>query len=242
MTGRERVSIVGALWILCGCAATWAVPSKSYYRTHALHSLDYRVAETLAWGLCREIGSSDKDPGKVAQASDHSIVLLGPPEAHARLVEILAERDPLGRPVQRFEVYLVRGQPERSGATVGSLPPGVVAALQGLKEFLPTTGFEIVASGSVETGGRGEVRLAGKGDESYIVSLDYRGRRTGRGPGTLFVDVAVRSLAAGVDRAAARDVVTSSLSLDVGETIVVGSSGGSPMGREVLVLLLAATR
>jgi hypothetical protein len=240
MTGRERALVLTALWIASGGGATWAVPSKSYYRSHELHSLDYRVAETLAWEICRSVGSTDKDPCKVDSSSDHKLVLLGPAEAHARLVEILAERDPVGRPAQRFEVYLLRGREGKEPAAIASLPAGVAAALSGLREFLPSTGFEILASGALETSGRAEVQLAGKGDEKYLIALDYRGRRTGRGPATLFVDVTVTPVGAGQRPDDARRLVSNSLTIDAGETVVVGSSGGPPRDQELLVLLLSA--
>jgi hypothetical protein len=240
MTGRERILFVSALWILAGGSAAWAVPSKSYYRSHELHSLDYRVAETLAWGVCREIGSTEKDPCKVDSASDHKLVLLGPAEAHARLVEILAERDPVGRPAQRFEVYLLRGREGRSVAVAGPLPAGVAAALGGLREFLPSTGFEMLASGTLETSGRAEVQLAASAGDRYLVALDYRGRRTGRGPATLFVDVAVTLLGVMGSPDRTQSVVSSSVSVDLGATVVVGSSGGPHHEQEVLVLLLSA--
>jgi len=243
MTRGERILVAGTLCVTSGCVAAWAVPSKSYYRAHELHSLDYRVAETLAWDICREIGSTEKDPCKVDSASDHKVVLLGPAEAHARLVEVLSERDPLERAVQRFEVYLLSGRDGRVPAVPGSLSPAVAAALSGLREFLPSTGFEIVASGAIETSGRAEVQLAGKGGEKYLVALDYRGRRTGRGPANLFVDIAVRPLGtAGDPPDAGGSIISSSLTVDVGETVVVGSSGGPPREREVVVLLLSADR
>jgi hypothetical protein len=234
---RTRTILAAALCLAAASTAAQAVPSQSYYRPHELHSLDYRVAETLAWEVCREIGSTFKDPCKVDSASDHKLVLLGPPEAHARLVEILAERDPPERGLQRFELRLMRGRRGGTGAAVGPLPPGVASALAGLEEFLPSTRFELVASGSLRTSGRGELELAGTRDERYRVALDYRGRRTGRGPGTLFVDVAVTEVGPR-EKSEERSLVSATLSVDLGETIVVGSSAAGD--GDVLVLLLSA--
>jgi hypothetical protein len=239
---RSRIiPFVATLLVAAGVNAVMATPSRSYYRTHELHSLDYRVAETLAWDICHEVGDSEKDPCKVDSSAEHRLTLLGPPEAHARLVKLLAERDTKDRSLQRFEIILLRARDGASGASPVVLPAHVSRALEGLQEILPGTRFDRVASGSLQTAGRGVIRLGGAGGAAYQVEVDYRGRRTGRGVPELLLDVTATPLKADGSADPGRTSISSSMIIFEGETVVVGSSGAGDPGEAILVLVLTSS-
>ena len=100
---------------------------------------------------------------------------------------------------------------------------------------MPQMRFELIARGDVRTSRTGEIRLEDATGRRYLVELHIRDRRTGLGHTELAVDV--KATAAG--DGAARDLMDTSLNLLLGETVVVGSSGGE--AEPGLVLLLTAS-
>ena len=212
-----------------------AAASESYYRTHELQSLDYRVAETLAWEICND-QLSDSDTACKIEAAEHKLVVLGPDQVHAEIVRMLADRDPATRAAQRFEVILLRTV-EAPGSSPSEFPPHVRAALDGVRELMPATGFKILATGWVLTSGQGATRLVDGDGNRYIIQLHYRGRRIGLERTMLSLDV---KATADNNNPNLRYLMETSISIDLGETVVVGSSVGYDEDDPILFLLLTA--
>ncbi|HXV77394.1 MAG TPA: hypothetical protein VD788_13840, partial [Candidatus Polarisedimenticolaceae bacterium] len=172
---------------------------------------------------------------KVTEATPTHLFVLGPDEAHAAIVEMLAERDPAVPAAQGFEVTLVRAVRPPAGDPPGSFPPRIATALRGLLELMPDLRFEPMATGSVRTSDRGRIRLATENGERYVVEIEYRSRRVG-------LERTELSLAIEAERDSnnpnLRDLLATSLSVFVGETVVVGSSTTSNSQDPMVLLLL----
>ena len=238
MMTRKILALTLALGLTAAVSSANAEPSQSYYRTHALNSLDYRVAETLVWAICRSLGSTENAPCKVSEATNHKVVVLGSDEAHAAIVQMLSERDPAGKPAQRFEVTLVgvTGNRASAGSRIDA-PAHIRNALEGLKELMQDAEFEVLAAGWVRTSEQGEIRLEDADENGYRIQLDYRSRRTGLERTELQVVVTATN---STNNPNLRDLLQTSLSIFVGETVVVGSSTSRVTDSPAIVLLLTA--
>lgn len=150
-------------------------------------------------------------------------------------------------PTQLFQVVLLVGSASGPEATEG-LPKSAEKAISDIRDFLPFKRYRLVDSGLLRTsaGKRAELTLDGTGGQKYRVSLSFQGRRLLPGD-SLSVPhfevgipaVRARALEPGeAPPAPSRGLISTSFSLSVGETIVVGSSklGGS----EALIVLLTA--
>ena len=237
MMMHRTLAMAMALCLAAVMSSASAKPSESYYRTHELNSLDYRVAETLAWEICGSQESTDDMPCKVSEASNHKLVVLGPDAAHAAIVKMLSERDPAGKPAQRFEVTLV-GTVDRSEAgSREDMPSHVRNALEGLEELMQGVRFTVLAGGWVRTSNQGEIRMEDVDGNGYIIRLHYRGRRTGLDRTELEMGV---TATADSNNPNLRALLKTSLSIFVGETVVVGSSISRIADSPAVVLLLTA--
>ena len=83
----------------------------------------------------------------------------------------------------------------------------------------------------------GEIRLVDGDGNRYLVRVRYRGRRTGLDRTELQVEVEARAL---VNNPRVSDLLQTSLSIFVGETVVVGSSVAGAADSPVIVLVLSA--
>jgi hypothetical protein len=192
--------------------------------------LSDHAATALAWEQCEQkdacrIGALTGPGGRGAVMD-----VTADAATQERLTRALAELD-VPR-TQRFQLVLLAASPKPNGAPP-SLAPGAQKALDDIREFLPFKSYRIldaslirVAQDDVAHG-----RIAGLGGNSYKVGLRFRsGGTDGR---KLAID------GFGLDDQGDRDLIQTSFAMDVGETVVVGTSsvGGS---EEALVAILTA--
>ena len=148
-----------------------------------------------------------------------------------------------GGPTQLFQIILVRGSAAGPEEIVG-IPANAAKAIRDIRDFLPFRSYRILDSGLLRGGeGPAKLRVDGVAPQQYDVSIVWQRLSPGKLLIRRFVVHAVRRpgtapLPRGVAPQAERPVIDTSFSVDVGETIVVGSSklGGS----EALLVLLTA--
>ena len=233
MTPFRLRSIVVLLLLLPVPAAAWQDRAKDAPDYHSIRYevryLDLHAAETLAWDLCPQ-----KDACRVgAVTSDRGVLLEvgASAEIHARLAKALSERDSAPR-TQVFQLVLLAAGGKQNGPAP-TLSKGAQKALDDMKEFLPFIHYRMLDTAllRVTQDDVAQGTVGGLSVHPYKVTMRFRaGGADGK---ALFID------GFGLDEPNDRDLIQTSFSMDVGETVVVGTSSvGS--AQEALVAILTA--
>lgn len=148
-----------------------------------------------------------------------------------------------GGRTQLFQVILLRGSTSGPEELVG-LPKNAEKAIRDVRDFLPFKSYKLLDSGLVriEEGMDGSVRLEGVAPQQYDVRVAWQ-EKGAKLSIWHFAVMPVRLKSApplppGVAPEADRPLITTAFSIDVGETIVVGSSKLG--GDQALVILFTA--
>lgn len=210
-----------------------------YGRNFALENVDARVAEAWYWELCEKLAQGARClVAQVVPGEKDMLSVHGPQSVHAAFARRLAERD-AGRTTVQFQLILVEGSKSGSGFGDG-LPDSARQALQDVQEFLPFQRFEMIDSGWLKTSGRGEVDLAGADGTRYETMLVFDPRIDIDG---VVLNVSVFEVQERREKpnggAQVRSLIRTSLTLEVGETAVVGTSKLNG-GEKALIVLLTA--
>ena len=214
-----------------------AAPQRSYDFRH----LDARVAEVLFWQVCDEEGEARC---VVLNAEGDELVVRADLAVQRRMARLFAERDVL--PVsQRLQLHVLGASPDTT-ALPDRLEGEPRRALEDFAAALGPRRFTLLDSASIETTDMATTHLAGPGGVVLVAQLRVR-EVTGVDGDELHVDVRL-SLPGGQPATAEGgvtvrpgDLLQTSLSLEAGETVVVGTSRLNG-GEEGLVLLLTALR
>ena len=150
---------------------------------------------------------------------------------------------PHGGRTQLFQVILLRGATSGPEEVVG-LPKNAERAIRDVRDFLPFKSYKLLDSGLVriEEGMEGAVHLDGIAPQQYDVRIAWQ-EQASKLSIWHFAVIPVRPRATtplprGVAPEADRPLITTAFSIDVGETIVVGSSKLG--GDQALVVLFTA--
>lgn len=206
--------------------------AETYAKNFELQTLDHRYAAALVIDLCKSLHQRPADC-KVQVMNRGMISVYASPEVHAEIVRMLAKEDPLVQALG-FRVILVR--PGDAGSSRATTPPDIRRALAAVEELLGLSSTTIDDTGLIRTADSGSTRFAASRGESYDVELEIRDivtRREGRE-----VTVALELADAAGQRNASR-LLSSVVTLRVGETIVAGTSRPRPEDRPLIVLLTA---
>jgi len=227
-------------------------------REFSIQTLGPLTAETMVWDLCK--GFSQSAECQVRAASGESIVVRGTTAVHEAVARMLkdAADEAVARmkaaavtplPTQTFHFSLIEGRAGAPGFS-GDISEAGKAALRDVRELLPFKAFRLVDSGLVRTQRVGEVRLSGDG-RSYVVNLHYNEwSDTGDAPkiglnGLELLEMRpaepLGSQEGKYGRHRVMPILETSLTLELGETVVVGTSKLNG-GAEALILLVTAVR
>lgn len=206
-------------------------PDPAYGSRYDIRYLNVHTAESLVWDLCPQ-----KDACIVrglANGSGRGAVLevTADHETHARIAKALAERDSAPS-TQVFQLVLLAAGSKPNGPAP-ALSEGAQKALDDMKKFLPFTNYRMLDTAllRVTQDDVAQAKIAGLADSSYKVAMRFRaGGADGK---ELFID------GFGLDEINDRDLIQTSFSMDVGETVVVGTSSVGA-GQEALVAILTA--
>lgn len=143
---------------------------------------------------------------------------------------------------QLFQVILLRGATTGSEEIAG-LPKNAEKAVHDIRDFLPFKSYKLLDSGLLRVMDSGKTRLDGIPPQQYEVRVAYRDLPNGKLSIWDFNIVAVKPANAtplphGVAPEAERAVINTSFTIDIGETIVVGSSKLG--GDQALIVLFTA--
>jgi hypothetical protein len=148
-----------------------------------------------------------------------------------------------GGHTQLFQVILLRGTATGPEELIG-LPKNAEKAIRDVRDFLPFKSYKLLDSGLVriEEGLEGAVRLDGIAPQQYDVRVAWQ-QQAAKLSIWRFAVIPVRPKATtplppGVAPEADRPLITTAFSVDLGETIVVGSSKLG--GDQALVVLFTA--
>jgi len=143
---------------------------------------------------------------------------------------------------QLFQVILLRGTTTGNSEIVG-LPKNAEKAIRDMRDFLPFKSYRLLDSALLRVQDLGKARLSGIPPQQYEVRVAYRAMPNGKLSIWEFKIVAMKlpgatPLPAGVAPEAEHAVIDTSFTVDLGETIVVGSSRLG--GEQALIVLFTA--
>lgn len=226
-----RPFLAAALLLLAGPAARAAQDGpRTYDSRYDIRFLDIHTAETLAWEQCPDKNACVVMGATNSNGRGGALTVRADSETHARLARMLAERDSAPQ-TQVFHLVLL-GAGSKPNGPAPTLAPGAQKALDDLKAFLPFKSYRMVDTALIRVT-RDEVaqaRTAALGPGGYKVALRFRsGGSDGR-------KLTIDGFSLDDDKG---DIIQTSFAMDVGETVVVGTSSitGS---EEALVAILTA--
>lgn len=245
-----RRHALAALLLLASAAPSLAAQDPGaaerpvYDNEYRVLHLDLHTAELLAWAQCEQkercrVTATFSDAGKV-------LGVRADAATHARIVQALARED-AAPPTQVFQLHLLEGATAAAGAPPGDLPAGARKALDDLRGFLPYRSYRLLDAAWLPTTSTVRARLVGDRGASYEAELRFR-RVGALEEKQLFVDgFRLREEGSspalvdekGRDRPP-RELLNTSFGLDIGETIVVGTSRVDGASDRALVILLTA--
>ena len=144
-----------------------------------------------------------------------------------------------------FQIVLVRGAVGGAEETVG-IPKSAEKAIRDLRDFLPFRSYKMLDSGllRIQESDSGKIRVEGIPPQQYDVLVAARPGANGKISIWAFTVTVVRPARAttplppGVAPVAERPILDTSFAIDVGETVVVGSSKLG--GDQALIVLFTA--
>ena len=227
---RSLRPIAVLLLLLAGPLAAQDRPA-TFDSRYDIRYLSVHTAESLVWDLCprkdacvvKGLANGNGRGAVLEVRADH--------ETHARIAKALAERDS-APPTQVFQLVLLAAGNKPNGPAP-TLSEGAQKALDDTRKFLPFTHYRMLDTAllRVTQDDVAQAQISGLNASRYKVAMRFRaGGADGK---ALFVD------GFGLDESNERDLIQTSFSMNVGETVVVGTSsvGG---GQDSLVAILTA--
>ena len=206
-------------------------PEPSYRSRYDIRYLSVHTAESLVWDLCPQ-----KDACLVrglANANGRGAVLdvNADHETHARIAKALADRDS-APPTQVFQLVLLAAG-NKSNGPAPTLSAGAQKALDDMKKFLPFTHYRMLDTAllRVTQNDVAHAQIAGFDPNRYTVAMRFRsGGTDGK---ALFID------GFGLKEMNDRTLIQTSFSMNVGETVVVGTSSVGAEQDSLVAILTA---
>jgi hypothetical protein len=215
---------------------------EAVVRVYRVNHLDLRDAALLAHQLC--LNTYSEDACEYSIQGQHWFEYATYVDMQEKIAALLEEHD-VAPPTFNLRVILLvadntqRPEPELSASEA--------RALADVRQFLPYKGYRLLESGWVRTKNQAEVRL-GK-DPLYLAHVDIRGERS---PGDRSIPVRRFSLTTEEpvpemgDPEAPKvgfrslEILSTSFTMNIGETVVVGTSKLNGDDEALVVLLTAA--
>jgi hypothetical protein len=214
-------------------------PETIVPRIYRVSHLDLRDAALLAQQRC--LNEYPPEGCAYAIEGQHWFRFLTTSEMHDQITALLEENDRMPASLNMRVVLLVADNTQRSEP---DLPEAEARALDDLKQFLPYKGYRVLESGWVHTKGRGELRLGV--DPTYLAEIDLRGERAPGDPSVhvrgfrLVTEIPATVITdSGVAQESFRsmEILSTSFTMDIGETVVVGTSKLNGDDEALVVLL-----
>lgn len=242
----KRASILAltlaALALVPTVAATAQAAEQPANREYVFEHLDAGIAEALFWELC---DPATPELCRVVHAGSRELRVVATPSVQRKMARLVAERDAVP-PSYQLQVHLLSAS-RQPGEPPAALSREARQALADLSSVLGYRRFELLDSGVVETVRNASLNLTGPAGARVKIGLELRGV-SGLENDQLVVQVGAVSegnggaaLPAGTPTIRPGHLLDTSLSLDLAETAVVGTTRLDGAA-EALVLLLTAVR
>jgi hypothetical protein len=211
-------------------AAAEPEAADRYPNLYEVRYMDLHAAEVLAWAQCPQ-----KDRCRVQTVGDGQLNVLADASTHERIARAFAEQD--AAPKSRVFQLVVLTANAKPGGVPDDLPPGPAKAVGDISKLLPYKSYKmldsVLLSGSPNHPVEG--RAVSPAGGSYRITLRFRaGGDEGQ---RLFVDsFGLRDDTPGAN---AHDLISTTFTMDAGETVVVGTSKAGS-NQDALVVLLTA--
>ena len=248
MNFRHAVPRIAAVLALAAlpAAGALAAPQKDgdaiLARLYQVHYLQVDEARLLLRQECLKLSNNECE---TRTPSRKFLELFTDAKTHEALESVLKRKD-VPPPTQVFQVTLLVADNGATGSAP-DLPPGARQALDDLRTLLPMRSFRLLDTGYIRTSREAELGLGG--DLGYMARLHFEGDPTADRP--IFIDrfqlsqTFSRPINPIPGQASSeevrRPIVSSSFAMEVGETVVVGTSKLNG-GEEALVVLLTAVK
>jgi len=231
-------SLVIALALAGGAAPAAADATPLVKRVYHVERIDPQDAIMLAHQLC--LSAAPEEQCSYSQQGRNWFTYMTTPAVQDRIAALLKERD-IATPTLSFRVTLLRAHSTAGPAPV--LPEGERRALADLQKLFPYKGYVIIDSGSIRSSTEAQIKIGG--EPGYVAQMKIRHNRGSMGPGLeieRFQLLRLPSTGAGRtgdEAPRAIELIMSSFTMDIGETVVVGTSRPDPLDEALIVLLTA---
>jgi len=217
-------------------ASAAETPAPVVVREYHFHYVEERELNSFLNAFCEALGNFQC---RVSQAKGY-VTLTTTADGHAQFEAWLKGRDVPPR-TQVFHVHLFSA--DNGAATAEPIPEALQPVLKDLAGFLPFRSFRLVSTGLVRTSSVGRIDLGG--DPEFMVDLRFAGDPAEGKPLQIEqFELSRRQMVAGEGgsmQVGSFDVLRTSFSMRVGETVVVGTSKLDG-GDKALVVLLTAVK
>lgn len=200
----------------------------AYFGRYIVRYLDVYSAQTLAWEQCPrkdacEIKGLSQDRGAALDITVDAAT-------HDRIARAFAEHD-VPR-TQNFQLVVLAASTKPNG-DVPALYKGAQKALDDIKAFLPFKSYRILDTGLIRVTqyDLARAQVAGLSADTYQVVLRFR--TAGVEGKKLIIDTF------GLEDRKDNNLIQTSFSMDVGETVVVGTSSVYATEESLVVLMSA---
>ena len=200
----------------------------AYFNRYQVRYLGVHAAQMLAWEQCPQ-----KDACQIKGLTEGRGAVLdvvADSATHAALARVFAERD-VPR-TQSFQLVILATGNKPNGPNP-ALSEGAQKALDDIKGFLPFKNYRLLGTTLVRVNQEDVARAQVAGFSGSTYGLVLRFRAGGADGKKLFID------AFNLEDAKDNNLIQTAFAMDVGETVVVGTSS-TPLSEEALVAILTA--
>jgi len=239
--GRFTFSILFASALVSGAALAATESSGLVKRVYHVEHLDGMDAIMLAHQLC--LSQAAESSCSYSQQGRDWFTYETTPAVQERIAAMLKERD-VATPTLSFRIVLLLA--DGTARPDPALSPGEQSALLDLKKLFPYKGYRIVDTGAIRSSAEAQLNMGGEG--GYVAQMKVARNEGGRGPQLDIERFRLVRLPSAASAAAgkaddgerrATELIQTSFSMDVGETVVVGTSRLDGNDQALIVLLTA---
>ncbi|HWM93534.1 MAG TPA: hypothetical protein VN493_22420 [Thermoanaerobaculia bacterium] len=223
-----RLRSIAPLLLLLACPLAAQDGSRTYNNRYQIRYLTVHAAQTVAWEQCPK-----KDACEIKGVTEGRGAILdvnADSATHAALARAFAERD-VPR-TQSFHLVVLAAGNKPNGPPP-TLSKGAQKALDDIQGFLPFKNYRLLDTVFVRVNQEdvAHAQVAGFSGSTYGLILRFRaGGADGK---KLFID------GFHLEDAKDNNLIQTTFAMDVGETVVVGTSS-TPLSQEALVAILTA--
>ncbi|MES1242857.1 MAG: hypothetical protein ABUT39_14675 [Acidobacteriota bacterium] len=204
---------------------------KTYDTRYEIRYLDIHAAESLAWEQCPDKSACVVMGALNVDRRGGALTVRADSETHAKLARVLAEKD-AAPPTQTFHVVLLAAGNKDSNPAP-ELAAGARKALDDMKGFLPFKSYRVVDTSLIRVIRDETVQARVLGPSGSNATLILRFSSGGADGKKLYLNTFTLN-----DEKSGR-LLQTAFSMDVGESIVVGTSSVSGSD-EALVTIVTA--